>query len=1079
MINENMLLHYALERQFNNEALNAIGATTSTTLRTVDTISGDTAFVRKFGLNLSITDCTDIDNPTANMTLKVFALDGTLLGSRINGGAFVAGSGPVTAQGIYIEASSSGGAGTLAATESVTLTGRGALTVNFPAETIAAGDSLDFYVAHGGSTYYESTLVYGGARHAPGGFNDEDLPYFDIATAYAALQSADDGVIVLDSAIYDEELNTDSSSSLDMAATLILAAGGQTPTITRGIGARITRSTTQEYNNTTAIYFNTNGDNVNDGTWQNPVLTIAQAIILASTTKNIVFGGINAVNNSIFAEDNFIIENIKFESDYQYVFFIKGIGNSTTIFLKNNAEIHGIDINGENVNSTNIEFITNALGKTSYIKNCNVYNAIDRNIYHNALFGGTLRMNNIETYNSIRGYENSNSHANQHVTVVDSIIRNHTDGFYHTQEPDPGLLNITVKNVKIYNNSDKGLFLFYDPGSTGSRSITNCTFFENAYGVFLQNFGGSLTVNYNIYNGNTNHGIFASLAKTITYNNFYNNTIDYNANITSNNETLTDTLFCDEANNKLEIQPISPAYRVNNLNNAGSFSKIIEINESNITINGFIIDGQNRYSTGLFIADTANHTDLILKWCTVKRFIGAGCDLYDNNTALKAQILNCNFNNNGYAMGLHKGGNIIRECLIYKNSQQGIYCKGVGDTINHNVIFQNNQGLYFDTGANPSIIKNNIISQNAISIFSEVSIGSGNIINNNIVDGVTDIVNISDPSNIIANSLFINTITAGLENFNIKTKETNILDDDGNIIGQYTLDSPCKDAGDDGFDMGAFKVDREQTREWYSRFQLYSNPFELNPDKILKGAIDFENAEGSPFKLGKSHKWVFPFTWADDDDQSEEQVDIMRFISTLAETDENGLTGDLVNILIHLLPEQFLLTGSAGTVNAVNKSLSDGSLNLTPNKFKGFHIGIKFFTSTALVIDAALKTATKAGAGWDADQFKGFFVYHNFYYYFILSNTSEVLTLSDPFDTLTDETIADFSIEKYFKILAHSKNQFILEDGDGELIDDSFGYYIDFIICRVLNENYQPLQEGFFYQRQQSKTAYEMIFGEK
>jgi len=107
---ENILLNYQRNITYNNTALNIIGATTNQTLRTLDTISGDTAYVRKFGTHYLITDITDIEDPVdVNMTFNVYALDGTLLGSRTGGGAFVDG-GVVTAQGCYLEIVANGGA---------------------------------------------------------------------------------------------------------------------------------------------------------------------------------------------------------------------------------------------------------------------------------------------------------------------------------------------------------------------------------------------------------------------------------------------------------------------------------------------------------------------------------------------------------------------------------------------------------------------------------------------------------------------------------------------------------------------------------------------------------------------------------------------------------------------------------------------------------------------------------------------------------------------------------------------------------------------------------------------------------
>ena len=51
---EKLLLNYYHDQSYNNDPVNAIGATTSLTLRTVPTPSGDIAYVRKFGTDYLI-----------------------------------------------------------------------------------------------------------------------------------------------------------------------------------------------------------------------------------------------------------------------------------------------------------------------------------------------------------------------------------------------------------------------------------------------------------------------------------------------------------------------------------------------------------------------------------------------------------------------------------------------------------------------------------------------------------------------------------------------------------------------------------------------------------------------------------------------------------------------------------------------------------------------------------------------------------------------------------------------------------------------------------------------------------------
>jgi hypothetical protein len=1100
MKNENLLLHYALEREFNNDPLNEIGATDSTTLRNVTTHNNsNTKYVRKFGKDYAINDITNIviDTPrsdgggTNKWWYEFYNENDTLLGTvkDENGvSTFVDGTAETSTR-VYIKIVRKSGTVSITDGDSISLTTNidSPLTVFLPGESMASPvNELLLALAESGSTYYmentsDNSMIYGGYRHIETG--TQKYPYFKIQDAIDDVVVSGGSftiVTVLNGGIFDEELDT------DYDGLIVQTEEGTTAIITRGIGARTTRNTTLEFNNANAIYFNTNGSDSNPGTWQQPVLTLSQVDTLQGAgSKHAIYGGINTTDSAIYNEliDFNALFLIRLEPDYFY---------SLTLRNKvSNIELYGIELDGSS-HSTDLVVLN---GTTRNVKDCSFLNSsINAINFDGQNFGVTsLFVQNCFFNNNVTQISASNLRLGL-LNVTRNILLNHQIGIFSFESF--GVLHSSSMTI-FYNlfdsinqshNKDISIEISGSGKKQWTGSIKNNTFINgNNTGIYFENQAfldfSAVDFDNNIFTDKNKAVDNDNITYTAIFENncFYNNTIDTEGLVTNTNPINQDPLLIDKKNGFFGIKPKSPCYRAGNDNDdVGIKTRIIEINESNIEINGFNIDGQNAYTNGLFIADSVNHTGLNLKWNTFTDFIGSIVDLYDDDTDLDSNILNCIFKNSGYGVGLRTGGNLIQECLIYKNKEQGIYFNGLNDTINHNVIFGNNDGLYFDTGSNPLIIKNNIITENAIGIFSEIVITSTIIKYNDIsFNSVSAIVNITDSTNINANPLFINTIDIGSEDFNIKTKETNILDSDGNIIGQYTIDSPCKNAADDGFDMGAYKVDREKTKDWFSHFQLYNNPFELNPDTTLKGGIDFENSEGSPFKLGKSHKWVFPFIWDENDDQTEDQVDILRYISTLSETEENGLTGDQVNILLHILPEQFLLTGINGTIDSIEKTISDSSLDLKPNKFKGFHIGIKFLEGTNLVIDGIAKTGTKSGESWETDEFKNYFYYHNFNYYLITGNTSEVLSFSDPYDTLESETVSNFAIEKYFKILGNSKNQFLIQDPDNELINGDYDYYIDFIICKVLNDNFQPIQEGFYYQRQKSKTGYEFILGQK
>ena len=212
--NEKILLSYLHNTTYTDTPDNQVGTDVDQTTifgsgnlqRTVPTPSSDIAYVKKFGNAHTIKDLTNLSDPgVANLTWTVKTADGvTTYGSRANGGAYVDGSTTADFTTIRLEASASGGAVVLPASMTLTDADAGAITVVLPTETVADGDVRIFYIGKRGSSYYDTDLKYGGSRHTPI-LGSNGNYYFDIATAYAALNSANDGVAIFDNEIMDED----------------------------------------------------------------------------------------------------------------------------------------------------------------------------------------------------------------------------------------------------------------------------------------------------------------------------------------------------------------------------------------------------------------------------------------------------------------------------------------------------------------------------------------------------------------------------------------------------------------------------------------------------------------------------------------------------------------------------------------------------------------------------------------------------------------------------------------------------------------------------------------------------------
>lgn len=1058
MSQENILVNYLYKKTYNNTPLNVIGATTDTSLRTVDTISGDTAYVRKFGVDYLIKDVTSLEDPVdVNLTVRAYAEDGTLLGSRVGGGAYVDGSSVATSQGIYIKFSASGGAVTLNTFGPVysihtDVDGAGR-AFDIPQDVIADGDDLYFCLSKTGSSYYMSSVTdfsmkYGGDRHTPA-LGNIDKPYFDIATAYAALNSANDGVVVLDSETYDEELD------LDRATTFLLALSGQTPTITRGVGARVTREVSTQYNNLTACYFNENGLDVNAGDWQNPKLTIANAITNRGG-KHVVYGGTGAtVNGGIFESEVTINAAFTLESDYGYFPTLTNPEYSNIVTISN---VNG-NINGFNVYNSKYAGISCAIAFVGTIENCTCTYNSSFGIYLNNASAGTVK--NCLCYVTYRGIY-VNRIPDLSITIENCICYSCMYGI--DIYIDSGKFLGTIKNCLCYNCTSRGINLIIQTELNGL--IENNICFNTSYGLHMQVGTFTGTIRNNIFYHNITFDLFRNggVAITITESNY-----GTNSGFTIGAGCITtDPKFCKTVNPcKLGISADSGAYRTDTLSDdMGAHFRIIEINNDDIIINGFNINGQNQINNAIFIADTADHTGIKIKWCSMYDFQGIAIDPYDDDANTNWQILNCKIYNNGNGIKFSYGGNTVQECLIFNNTIFGIHADYTGQTFNHNVFYLNQYNLYLESNSGSITYKNNI-SDNAslYGIYSEVALI---VTYSNITDAVNANVDVTDSSNIANNPLFIDVDNY---DFNIKTIEAG-----------YKFDSGCKDTADDGYDIGAYKLSRSVADSYWQKYQFPTN---YNPGKVtfqikILSLNKLRTAQGKLKKWAIDSKRIYTLKWDTKQASTEELRNKLEYFLQLMQmrTNDNSDGDDLLRLTFR--PTGFIDSGTGAVTDATAKTVTDSGKSWTENKHKGFWVALKWDDDTGNgTINAAGKTLTIAPSpGWTINEWVGYYFPYNGYYYYIISNTAAVLTFSDPDGTLSNTANIDWNIVKYFKILSNSKTILTLEDDDSELSSTPTKYYIDFIEVKVTSDKLTANQKRYYYEKETWKTGYSLIMEE-
>ncbi len=928
------------------------------------------------------------------------------------------------------------------------------------AETLTGAGSIELYASKTGSTYYNSIMQHGGHRHTEAG--TQAKPDFTYATAYARC-SANDGVHFLDSQIYDE------THTANQATVVTQSVLGQTLTITSGIGARVTREVSVQYNNSTAVYYNASGNDSNDGSWQSPKFTPAAAIT-ARAGRSVIHGGTGATANDIFLiTAPLTVPSYTFEADYGYTPTIRadsGFVGSSLITGGGSAFLRGIILDVNN-------FTNGAITNPRNVFDCTIKNTTTTGISNNTNLNNTFNCKKNLFQDCVIGISVKDSFSNTlTMDVSENIFDNcSSKGLEFFAEAGAPVFTGTFENCFFFD-CNFGIHTKLTGGNvtiTGV-SINNNTFFNNTKGIFLEEVANTLTppstLTKCIFDSNTDHGIDSDVAVTITKNNFNNNGTDFNGNVTNNtpisgNPELSKTT----TPYKLGLGAESVCFKADGSeNDTGAILNNVLIQANNQSFNGIVFDGQNQYNNAIGTTGATDYNGMTVKWCTVKDYQGISIDLY-SGAALDAEIDNNLVHNSGSGLKLSHGDNTIEENIFYKASKYNIHFDQSGQTINHNVSFGGKFNYYFDSNTSNIIFTNNITSGGGENgIFSAVSLA---ITFNCIDDPVTTSVDISASSNIQADPLFINTLD-GTEDFHIKT-----------IEGGFSFNSLCKDAGSS--DIGAYAVDRAITSEHRRSYQLEHNPANLDQITQGLGITKSESALAEINLYAKGHKRIFPFEWDTNTISSETQTDILEYFSTLFSTNENELTKDQSVFRIHLIPETFLRTALNATVNASALTLTDTTLTVKENKYKGYRIGIKFISGTGSVISASAATLTDSGASWTVDEWIGYFIYYKKEFYTILSNTATVLTLSDPLSTLTDSASFDYSIDKYFEIASHEDTIFILKDPDSELIDGTYDYYIDFIEMKVTNNKFQPKPPGFNLTSRWShaRTGYKLTFQQK
>lgn len=1086
-MSDNVLIHYLNEIEYSNTQSNTIGATTSTTLRTVDSNNdSNTKYVKKFGQAYEVTSVTDAvigtprsDGGGTNQWVWEFrgADTNTLFGfvtDSSGSSTFTSGSSVGTAEQLIIRLVWTSGT-TAAIVEGDTIT----IDTNVDAsghdwvvtaETITASGSIDLYAANSGSTYYDSGLTVGGTRLTATG--TQRNPYLEIQPAYddSDIGVTHDYVVVMDSEIYPtEEFN------LDHADTKILAALGQTPTILSDVGQskhRFPRDEDRDVfvpNNSNSAFFNNSGSNLSgDGTWQAPYADFSNAKSAGKT--HVVYGGSGAGETESYSAastmDGTSTGDFTFQPDVGIDLTISVQASSTTVYSSgwtngnNGNYINNVRVNGDLVNN-GIEY-----GRWGAVYFVEIYDCTNGMISTPL---GTIRSTNLRS-SVIRNCVNGIEADISELSLSSCVIYGCTSAAVKcVNNSGSNARGAALQNCLLYGNYDGVNVTLNSPSNNDGVTVDYCTILNNTrYGIYVDdNVPITPTAkNNNICRGSGTFDLFYSTSGTAgSFTDYY----ETNSGFVVSSASTSDPVLCSELNSNF-YPGISSESPIGNdpSSEVGYRVRGLEVAANNIEINGFIFDGRNYVVTSIYQDST--RTGFTMKWCTIKNNIGTSVKIYSTSST-SCEISNNKIYDCGEGVLLAHGGNSINRNLIYSCARNAIFINEDGNDLQNNTLALSYGGVYSGVNATSATMKNSIISAN-----SNWAINSQNvfIVTYSCVDGaITSNVDITSNTNTTDSPLFINT-NDGSENFDIKTVERG-----------FSFNSPCKNAGDDGNDMGVFIIDRSETSNSWRAYQLEYNPRTLDVSNRAKGQVEFETGAGSLLLYSKGHKRFIPMRWRNDDfvggrfeKNSGEMRKKLEYISTLIPTRENGLSRAKSLMRVHLLPQSMVDSGSSATVNSSEKSITDSSKSWTENELKGFWITLKYDSGTNNGSISGTTLTVSPSPSWTNDEWIGYFIYNNNHYYLITDNDANTLTLADPDSTLTNQTNIDWSINKYFRVISNTETVLNLSDDNSELVDGSYDYDVDFILCRLADSSFNYSQENFDFQKEWDKNGFRIQFEE-
>lgn len=733
------------------------------------------------------------------------------------------------------------------------------------------------------AVHADANCIYVAKTGDDGNAGTQAAPLLTIQAAADACDGTHPIVTVLDSGVYDEEVVFDNADCDVVQADL-----GQTPTVSKGCGARVGRTPQAAIG--TEYYVKATGSNADTGLSEDHAWQTVQYALANSSDGDTVW----VCDSSLY--DETLIFNT---GETRYL--LAKEGEVPTIRSLDPASIGVtwaiVPMGGIDKTVIVDGFIIEAYGTGAVYFYDTELSASVGLLYNCTLItrewtATGAKWEGIETagcYNCISYHAAGGTQYGLWMDD-DCVLQYIRDCYVHGYSTGAGAAGIYVQ-VGDHTGSE-------------INEITDCVVRDCVHGILVSHVAaGNVTRIYSclvydaVYNSGLGGGFcyhvtrFAGDTVTVTgciawhrstdTDDFYfsaNTTVQYclHTYADSTNETNDGTdidgvpTLCDRENGFFGLRPDSNGWHVGDASgnyDIGPRWVVLAIDRNDFIVNGLNVDGNGYWVKG--ISHLAAQTGTTVEWCSVFDFSGVAVDPFHGSASV-AVITGCLVHDSGCGLAL-AGGTAFTYTVVYDCAYYGIYTNEVGEMLDHSVLYGSTYGIYIDTAGGLTQFINSITAGNSsYGIYSVAWLVTPHYCC--VVDPYNSNVTLDD-SNIPVVPGF-RSVADGAENFHLATVEGGYLFPEGD-------NNPLIEAGSDGDDIGAYDVERVETSDTWDSYTLATAPARVDFQRVPITLSERFDTSGVYRSTADAFQWTVELAWTDDQQMDHAQAHLMEYLFEL------------------------------------------------------------------------------------------------------------------------------------------------------------------------------------------------------